>query len=386
MHLKISKEKLLFVLSSVGGVVDRRSDIHILTHFKFEVSDHLLVVTASDLEVQLKASIELSNEEVVKEGSVAIPARKLLDICKALPNESNVSLEEVDLKCIVKSGRSRFSLSTLNSVDYPLLEAHSSSNVTVQLKESDFKKLLKKTEFSMAVQDVRFYLTGMLCEFENDVLRTVTTDGHRLALCEVAATCDDVGRLDHGKIGVILPRKAVNELGRLLLGGDQLVALQICKDLAMLSTLVVPPKNVDEALNIEMVTKLIDGRFPEYQRVIPKHNSRHAVVNLVEFRQALQRVSILSNEKVRGVTLIFDANQLEINSNNAENDKAVETLGVQFADQLTNVGVNVTYVLDILNQWEGENVDIQMGESNQAILITNTEDSSIQYVVMPMRI
>ncbi|RYY80849.1 MAG: DNA polymerase III subunit beta [Moraxellaceae bacterium] len=388
MRLKISKDLLLNVLSHVVGAVERRHTLSILSNIKLQVTEQQLTVTGSDLEVELVASTQLASGACLQAGDTTVPARKLVDICKSLPNAALIDLQVTDdQRCILKSGNSRFVLGTLPAEDYPLLATNGVvAGESVQVAQSELKKLLDKTAFAMAVQDVRFYLTGTLIEAAEGQLRAVTTDGHRLALSETSAIFEGQQTLQ-----AIVPRKAVGELQRLLTVDDQPLTLIIGRELMNVSiTLAAKDKEKDNNTNNDIVvrfsTKLIDGKFPDYRRVLPRNGNKIVLINHDQFRQSLQRVAILSNEKLRGVFLVFKNNELQLRANNPEQDEAVEDMAISYEGDSLEMSFNAQYLLDVIGVLSSDQVQLTLSEANASALVQDPSTSSSLYVVMPMRV
>ncbi|MEN8427644.1 DNA polymerase III subunit beta [Acinetobacter schindleri] len=382
MRLKIAKESLLNVLSHVVGAVERRHTLNILSNLKIQVTAQALTVTGSDLEVELVASMPLNEGACLQAGETTVPARKLIDICKSLPSAALVDLQITeDQRCILKSGNSRFVLGTLPAEDYPLLSNENSQGTQVTVTQRELKRLFEKTAFAMAVQDVRFYLTGTLLEIDANQLRAVTTDGHRLALCETAAQSTAAQ-----PIQAIVPRKAVGELQRLLSVEDDQLSLLIGRELLNV-TITVPNRDKEQGdTTVRFTTKLIDGKFPDYRRVIPRGGDKHVIIAHDVFKQSLQRVAILSNEKLRGVFLNFNADSLQLRANNPEQDEAIEDLAIQYADAPMEMSFNAQYLLEVLGVLDGDDVSMSMTEANQSVLVQDPAHTDQTYVVMPMRV
>lgn len=382
MRLKIAKESLISVLSHVVGAVERRHTLNILSNVKIQVTQQALTITGSDLEVELVASTTLAEGACIQAGETTVPARKLVDICKSLPNAALIDLHiSEDQRCILKSGNSRFVLGTLPAEDYPLLTTDNSQGTQVQVTERELKRLFEKTAFAMAVQDVRFYLTGTLLEIDQTQLRAVTTDGHRLALCETQAT-SNASQL----VQAIVPRKAVGELQRLLSIEDNQLLLLIGRELLNV-TIQAPTRDKEQGdITVRFTTKLIDGKFPDYRRVIPRGGDKMVTIAHDVFKQSLQRVAILSNEKLRGVFLNFSADSLQLRANNPEQDEAVEDLAIQYANTPMEMSFNAQYILEVLGVLDGDDVLMTMSEANQSVLVQDPTHQDQTYVVMPMRV
>ncbi|MDH0718697.1 DNA polymerase III subunit beta [Acinetobacter junii] len=382
MRLKIAKESLLNVLSHVVGAVERRHTLNILSNVKIQTTQQALTITGSDLEVELVASTTLADGACIEAGETTVPARKLVEICKSLPSAALIDLQITeDQRCILKSGNSRFVLGTLPAEDYPLLSTENSLGTQVQVTQRELKRLFEKTAFAMAVQDVRFYLTGTLLEIDQNQLRTVTTDGHRLALCEVLASSTAIS-----SIQAIVPRKAVGELQRLLSIEDEQLTLLIGRELLNV-TINTPSRDKEQGdITVRFTTKLIDGKFPDYRRVIPRGGDKHVLITHDVFKQSLQRVAILSNEKLRGVFLNFSQDTLQLRANNPEQDEASEDLVIQYQDAPLEMSFNAQYILDVLSVLDGDDVRMSMTEANQSVLVQDPAHPDQTYVVMPMRV
>ncbi|MBF7683773.1 DNA polymerase III subunit beta [Acinetobacter sp. B5B] len=382
MHLKIAKESLLNVLSHVVGVVERRHTLNILSNVKMTATQQALTITGSDLEVELVASVPFVDGACLKTGETTLPARKLMDICKSLPAAALIDLQITDdLRCILKSGSSRFILGTLPAEDYPLLSTDGVQGSRVEVAQKSLKRLFEKTAFAMAVQDVRFYLTGTLLEIDSTQLRAVTTDGHRLALAETVAQ----SHLDQ-PLQAIIPRKAVGELQRLLSLDEQPLVLFIGRELLNIG-INIPNRDKEQGdVTVRFTTKLIDGKFPDYKRVIPRGGDKQVMIGHDVFKQSLQRVAILSNEKLRGVFLNFYTDTLKLRANNPEQDEASEDLMIQYPHDTLEMSFNAQYLLDVLNVLDGDDVRMTMSEANQSVLVQDPAYPDQTYVVMPMRV
>lgn len=382
MRLKIAKESLLNVLSHVVGAVERRHTLNILSNLKIQVTAEALTVTGSDLEVELVASTKLAEGACLQAGETTVPARKLIDICKSLPSAALIDLQITDdQRCILKSGNSRFVLGTLPADDYPLLNTENTQGTQVTVTQRELKRLFEKTAFAMAVQDVRFYLTGTLLEIDANQLRAVTTDGHRLALCETAAQSTATQ-----PIQAIVPRKAVAELQRLLSVEDEQLSLLIGRELLNVTIRMASRDKEQADITVRFTTKLIDGKFPDYRRVIPRGGDKNVIIAHDVFKQSLQRVAILSNEKLRGVFLNFNAGSLQLRANNPEQDEAIEDLAIQYADAPLEMSFNAQYLIEVLGVLDGEDVSMTMTEANQSVLVQDPSHTDQTYVVMPMRV
>jgi DNA polymerase III subunit beta len=372
MRFAISREDLIKPLTLVAGVVERRQTLPVLSNILMVVDGDQLSLTGTDLEVELLGRVTLS--EPGEAGEITVPARKLMDICKTLPEDAQITLQLDEDKITLKSGRSRFTLTTLPAADFPSVE-ESPQNLGFSVPQSQLKRLIERTCIAMAQQDVRYYLNGMLFEIQNGRLRAVATDGHRLAVCEADAevSTDELRQ-------VIIPRKGVMELNRLFSGdSDEPV------------NIVMSSNHVRaESENFTFTSKLVDGKFPDYQQVIPKNSHHEMLAEREPLRQVLSRTAILSNEKYRGVRLIIDNDLLQVFANNPEQEEAEESLLVKYDATETGaleIGFNVSYLLDVLSVITSTNVKVSFADANSSILIEEVaEQTDSIYVVMPMRL
>lgn len=366
MQLSIIREDLLKPLQQIIGAVERRQTMPALSNLLLRGSDQNLSITATDLEVELVASLDM---EIEDQGATTIPARKLLDICRSLPDQAKIAVNSSNEKIKVSSGRSRFTLATLPAEDFPTID-DLELDQNVVIKEGEFKALIEKTAFAMAQQDVRYYLNGLLIELDSGQIRTVATDGHRLALSQLAHKSDIEGSRQ-----IILPRKGVQELLRLLSNEDNEITASIGKNHLRVNL-----------ANLQFTSKLIDGRFPEYQRVLPEECDNRAQIDKVSLKQALARASILSNEKYKGIRLILDNNIMIIQAHNPEHEEAEDEIEIEYTGERLEVGFNVVYLLDVLNALESDKVEIIIQDANSSALIVSPESQASRYVVMPMRL
>lgn len=365
MKLTATREEILGPVQGVIGVVERRQTMPVLSNVLLSARNNRLSVTGTDLEVELVSAVNLSVQQA---GEITVPGRKLLDILRALPEGVTVSLALEGERVVVRAGRSRFTLSTLSAVEFPVVEEVNAQQ-TLKLPQSELRRLIDKTQFSMAQQDVRYYLNGMLLEADGGILRSVATDGHRLALCET--TLEEPIK---AKQQVIVPRKGVLELQRIL--GDSGTV-----------ELAVGTNHIRAEIgDVRFTSKLIDGRFPEYGRVIPARPNRIVEADRAVLRQALQRTAILSNEKYRGIRLSLKPNLLTLQTHNPEQEEAEDQLEVVYPGDELEIGFNVNYLLDALSAIETERVQIGLTDSNSSCLITAPDVATTRYVVMPMRL
>ena len=370
MKFSIARDALIKPLNLVAGVVERRQTLPILSNVMLALEDKTLSLTGTDLEVELIGRVELEAAGV--DGEVTVPARKLVDICKSLPESSTIEFSLEGGKATVKAGRSRFTLSTLPAADFPAVESGAGS-VALSLDQSLVKQLIDGTAFAMAQQDVRYYLNGLYLEILGGRLRVVATDGHRLALATGPAL------VEAADTGVIIPRKGVLELSRLL---DGSVPLELA-----IGTNHIRATNEQ----FTFTSKLVDGKFPDYERVIPKNADKSVIGERGELKQAFTRTAILSNEKYRGVRLKLSENSLDITANNPEQEQAEEAVGVQYTGTELEIGFNVSYLLDVLSVLEQPQVRLSLSDEASSALLENAEPPSEGeperlYVVMPMRL
>ena len=364
MKFTAAREALLKPLQAVIGVVERRQTMPILSNVLLVARDGQLSVTATDLEVELVAQADVVAESG---GEITVSGRKVLDICRALPEGSEVSISVSGEKLSVRAGRSKFNLATLPAAEFPVVDDIKAGE-TISVSQAALGRLIEKTHFSMAQQDVRYYLNGMLLETGGGRLRAVATDGHRLALCQAEVD---------GKVGeqqVIVPRKGVLELQRLMDGeGDLEIELGANHIRIQLE-------------GIRFTSKLIDGRFPEYERVIPKESSNELKADRGAFKGALQRTAILSNEKYRGIRLVIRDSGVVLQAHNPEQEEAEEELAVEYSGEDIEIGFNVNYLLDALGAVDGDEVTLSVQDSNSSCLIRQPGRDDCTFVVMPMRL
>ncbi len=366
MKINANRDDLLAPLLKVGSVVERRQTLPILANVLISTRTEGLRFTATDLEVELTTSATATADD---EMEFTLPARKLIDICKALPDGADLTLEVSGDKTTLRSGRGRYTMGMLPAQDYPSIEPSAASE-ELTLPEGVLKRLIDKTAFAMAQQDVRYYLNGLLLEITSGRVRAVTTDGHRLALCDVeldTSTTTD--------IQVILPRKAVIELGRLLSDSDDQLRLEVSNSHVRI-----------HFGDTTFTSKLIDGRFPDYERVIPSGNTQELLADKNLLRQSLTRTSILSNEKYRGIRFRLTPGLLHLQAHNPEQDEAEEELEVDYQGDEMTVGFNVGYLLDVLGALDTDSVSMALIDSNSSTLVTPADSNECRYVIMPMRL
>ena len=365
MRFQIQREAILKPLQSVVGVVEKRQTLPILSNLLVTVTDGHVSFTGTDLQIEM---IARTAAEGTVSGEATVPARKFFDICRALPDGASLTVEQQGDRVQVKAGRSRFVLAMLPAGDFPTLEAKE-SNDSLTLPQGTIKELIDRVAFAMAVQDVRFYLNGMLFDLRSDSLRAVATDGHRLAMCQAA-----IESRSGAERQILLPRKAVLELQRLLEPSDEPVTLELGRSHVRL-----------RRPDVVFTSNLIDGRFPDYEAVMPIGADKQVLVERDVLRDALSRAAILSNEKYRGVRLEVSPTQLRIVAHNAEQEEAVEECGAESNADNLQISFNVTYVLDALASLRSDRVELKLRDGNSSCLIADAGDERARHVIMPMR-
>jgi len=368
MRFTIERETLIKPLQSLVSVVEKRHTMAILGNILFNLVGDQLTLTATDLDVELSASLTLA--KTYDESALTVPARKVYDIVRRLPEDSEIAFVQEKNRFIITSGRSRFTLSTLEATDFPSVDGKV-GDIQVIIPQTTFANLLKRTHFAMAQQDVRYFLNGMLLEAADQTLRVVATDGHRLAM-----STEPLPAPVEKKVQVIIPRKAILELMRLL---DEQSEETVTLSLGSHHIQVTLP-------DYQFTSKFLDGRYPDYNRVVPAPGSNLMVANKEQLRSSLQRTSILSNEKYRGVRLIFHGNDLRLLANNPEQEEAEDEIKVTYEGQQLEIGFNVGYLLDVLGAIEGEEVKVSLNTDNSSALIHDANSQASVYVVMPIRL
>lgn len=367
MQFTIQREALLKPLQLVAGVVERRQTLPVLSNVLVVVDGNTLSLTGTDLEVELIGRIPL--EEQAEPGEITVPARKLMDICKSLPDDSTINFRVEEGKAILKAGRSRFTLTTLPAADFPNVEDGESA-MNFAVSQSKLRRLIERTGFAMAQQDVRYYLNGMLLEINAGQLRAVATDGHRMAMCTVDASIDY-----QEKYQLIVPRKGILELARLLGEADDLINIT-------LGTHHIRATTGD----FTFTSKLVDGKFPDYERVLPRGGDKVVLADRQSLRNAFSRTAILSNEKYRGIRLMLSDALLKIQANNPEQEEAEEDTVVDYSGAPLEIGFNVSYLLDVMNVLSNEQIKMTLSDANSSALVQESESDDSLYVVMPMRL
>lgn len=368
MKLLIGREQLLQPLQQVVGAVERKTTLPILSHVLIQVEDQRLQLTATDLEIELVASIELE-QPVDEPFRSTLPARTLFDICKALPPESVIDLQWDGQKVLLKSKRSRFTLATLAPDDFPALEDFN-TDLHIQMPQKTFRHLLEGTAFAMAQQDVRYYLNGLLLQAAQQQLTVVATDGHRLAVADHNIPIETDTTLQ-----LLLPRKAVSELLRVMSDDDADIAMDFGKNHVRF-----------ELPGLRFSSNLIDGKYPDYQRVMPLDCQQVLSANRELLKASLSRIAILSNEKFKGIRLRLSKNLLTIESQTPEKEEGEESLEVDYSGDEFEIGFNVAYMIDVLNVLDTEEIRIHFKDANSSCLITAMDQEDQRYVIMPMRL
>ncbi|MCI7352605.1 MAG: DNA polymerase III subunit beta [[Actinobacillus] rossii] len=366
MQLIVSRENLLKPLQQVCGVLSNRPNIPVLNNVLLHIQGNQLTITGTDLEVELSTTAQLDNET---HGDVTIPAKKFLDICRSLPENAIINVDFEEDRAIIRSERTKFNLATFPAEEYPNLTDWQ-SEVDFIVSQANLRCLIDATQFSMANNDARYFLNGMKFETEGNLLRTVATDGHRLAVCTIEL---DQDLQNHA---VILPRKGVLELARLLDTNSDVPA-----------RVQIGTNNLRVQLgSVIFTSKLIDGRFPDYRRVLPRNADRILEADWENLKQAFVRASILSSDKVRTVRLELADNQLKITARNPEQEEVEEIVDVHYTSEPMEIGFNVSYVLDVLNAIKSQRVRVRLTDASSSCLVEDVEDSGAEYVIMPMKL
>lgn len=367
MKFSISREALLRPLTLVAGVVERRQTLPVLSNVLIEIEGDQVALTGTDLEVELIGRTVASAVE--EEGAATVPARKLMDICKSLPEQAEIQLAVEEGRAVLRSGRSRFTLSTLPAAEFPSIE-EAEGGQELSVPRGTLKHLIDSTAFAMAQQDVRYYLNGLLLEIQTNLLRAVATDGHRLAMCSRAV---DVVVEQSQKL--IVPRKGILELSRLLDDSDEPVSLTLGSTHVRVHT-----------GDFTFTSKLIDGKFPDYERVVPRNGDKVLLAERADLRQMLSRTAILSNEKYRGVRLYLEPGNLKVMANNPEQEEAEENIAVEYSGAAMEIGFNVGYLVDVLSVLNEDRMQMTLANSNSSALMEEPGGGDALYVVMPMRL
>ncbi|MCP5169468.1 MAG: DNA polymerase III subunit beta [Hahellaceae bacterium] len=367
MHILINREALLAPLQAIAGMVERKQTMPVLSNVLMVASENGLTITGTNMEVELVCDI--NQVEILQTGSITVPARKLSDICRSLPDQTMLDVSIESDRFHLRSGKSHFTLATLPAEQFPNIE-ESSQDQSITVLQGDFKKLLDASSFAMAQQDVRYYLNGMLIEIGDNFIRSVATDGHRLAMSTLAT--NSAGQ---EKRQVIVPRKGVLELSRLLADPEQEIQIALSES------------HIRSKIGCYTFTsKLIEGKFPDYNRVIPRGGDKVVIANRKELKAVFARAAILSHENIRGVRLQISDNLLQVFANNTEQEQAEDSVGVTYYGESLQIGFNVGYLIDVLNNISSDEVKMTLSNANASALVESTESHDALYVVMPMRI
>ncbi len=365
--LKASQENIVAALQSVVGIVERRHTLPILANVMIQKTPQSVQLTSSDLEIQIRTDADLGGDNA--NFTTTVGARKLMDILRSMPSDQMVSLESQQNKLILKSGKSRFTLQTLPAEDFPLVQESASLGPLFSIPQKTLRELLHQVSFAMAVHDIRYYLNGILFVAEGKQLSLVATDGHRLAY--TSATLE----VEVPKQEVILPRKTVLELLRLLSDKEGMIDMQFANNQAKF-----------KFEGKEFVTKLVEGKFPDYNRVIPKNHKNTVTLGRAILLTTLQRTAILTSDKFKGVRINLEAGVLRVAASNAEQEEAVDEIEIDYAGDSIEIGFNVSYLIDVLSNMSQDMVRMDLADSNSSVLVTMAENPNFKYVVMPMRI
>jgi len=366
MNFNIKRSDLLPCLQCVSGNIDRRQTLPILSNLLFDIKPNSFSVTTTDMEVELVVEAEVKLEQNTR---FTLPARKLLDICRSLPDDSELEFNIKDEKARIRSGKSRFVLATLPAQEYPVIDI-TEETIDFSLSHNKLTQLLENTQFAMAQQDVRYYLNGLMLEISSGSLKAVATDGHRLAFDET-----DIETSSSEDRQIIIPRKGVTELIRLLQASKNEANIRVSKNHIQATS-----------GKLSFTSKLIDGKFPDYQRVIPELSETTVLADREKLRNTLARVSILSNEKYKGIKMIFSKDTLRILAHNPEKEEAEEEASVDYQGEEMEIGFNVSYLIDALTAISDKKVKLSVLNPNSSCLIVSEKKSRSQYVVMPMKL
>ncbi len=366
MNIQINRETLLKPLTSVTSIVEKRHTLPILSNLLLEVRQNKIHLTATDLEMQISLTVDSAT---TGDFSTTLSAKKLLDICRSLPDNADINMNTTESRITLKAAKSRFNLQTLPAADYPVMTKTQGTATLVVLAQRELKDLLKQVEFAMAQQDIRYYLNGLLFEIAANKLNIVGTDGHRLSFTSTEL------KQNYEKQDVILPRKTVVELIKLLDDSDDEVQIELASNQV----------NFNFA-NLKLISKVIDGKFPDYNRVIPVGHQNTFSVERLNVLLAMQRASILSNEKYRGIRMVLSNNNLKLISTNSDQEEAEEELEINYSGDALDIGFNVTYLIDVLTNTNSDQANFSFADANSSCLITIPNNPNYKYVVMPMRI
>ena len=366
--IQTDRDALLKTLQPVTGIVERRHTLPILSNVLLEGYGNHFSFTATDLEIQVKA--DSGEVQLEQDFAVTTSAKKLQDILRALPEGTKISLDQQDRKILVKAGKSRFNLQSLPAEDFPKFPVSDGAEQKVEITQKALRDLLNQVQFAMAQQDIRYYLNGMLLVLRSGKIIAVATDGHRLSYA-----ADRMEAITGMNVEVIVPRKTILELLRLLSDSDDKVSIEIAKSQIKFSF-----------KEVSLNSKVVDGKFPDYTKVIPSAYQNTFSIDRVVLLQALQRTAILSNEKFRGVRIVLTQDSVRAISSNSEQEEAQEELEIKYNGDAIDIGFNVSYLLDVLNNVSTQQIECSFGDSNSSGVFTIPGNNDFKYVVMPMRI
>jgi DNA polymerase-3 subunit beta len=366
--VSLTQEEWLSALLKVSGIVDKKNTQPVLSNFLLDIKDSKIEFTASDSEIQIKTILNHSSENELYKTTIS--TRKVLDILKVLQPNDEIKISDDNGKITLQSGKSRFILQTLPALDFPLINEPEKEDCFFSIPQKTLKKMISNVSFSMATNDVRYYLNGVLFVIKEDLLSLVATDGHRLAYCE-----QELETQISLEQAFIVPRKTIIELQKLLDEKDDFVE-------------IVFSKNQSKFIlkNTEVITKLIDGKFPDYKRVIPVNQENHLIIDRLNFLRAIQKASVLTNEKFKGVRFFLEQGLMRVSSQNSEQEEAFDELDIEYAGDVIDIGFNVGYIFDVVSNLESKDIKISLSDSSGSALITIPGNDQFKYVVMPMRI
>lgn len=364
--IDLNREELLKPLSSVTGIIEKKHTQLILSNVLIKKENNKIIAIGTDSEIQISHTQVIDKES--ENFNFTTSAKKLLDILKAIPEKTNLNLNINENKLEIKAGKSKFNLQTLPSIDFPVLNIQENLASNLRISQKILKKLIHSVQYAMAVQDIRYYLNGLCFLLDQQLLHVITTDGHRLA-----HNATEINY--HGdKIEMIIPRKTILEIYKNLSDSDDEVMIEYNSSQIKF--------NIN---NLEIISKLIDGKFPDFNRVIPKNNTKQIVLNRINLLQSLQRTAILSNEKFRGVQLEIYENKMFIMCNNSEQEEAYEEIEITYNDEKINIGFNINYLSDVIANLNTDYIHLNLNDNHSSALITIAEDTEFKYVVMPLR-
>jgi len=370
--IKAQRDALVRPLQTVSGIVERRHTLPILSNVLIKKTGSVVSFLSTDIEIQITSHSEIG--QTGEDAAITVSARKFLDILRALPNDSEVTVSLSNRKLTISQNKVRFNLQTLAAEEFPTVKSPEQVNARLTVSQKSLKALLHAVHFAMAQQDIRYYLNGLLLVVEQSSLKAVATDGHRLAYNAITDIRISEQPLED-KIELIVPRKAIIELQKLLQDNEDIVQVEFSNNQVRFNL-----------GTIEILSKLIEGKFPDYQRVIPKNHTKHITIQRDILHGALARAAIFTSEKFKGVRLTLAEQALKISSTNAEQEEAIEELEVDYGQEPLDIGFNVQYLLDVLSNQRGQGITLTLQDTNSSALISTPEDAEFKYVVMPMRI